>query len=321
MKAIVNTGPNRLELVELPVPQPGPGQVRIRTRAVGICATDLEMIAGWARTGFPAVPGHEWSGAIDAVGSGGNPAWIGRNCVAENVWADGGEVGFEHPGAYGEYFVTEQANVHLLPAGFPTTEAALLAPLAVCVRARNRAGTHLAGPVLIMGDGPIGLLMAAVVKNAGISDITLLGGREYRLAVARELGARRTLNYHGLKSDAATLGEFRTVVEASGSAAAMTAALGRAARGGTVLVLGYYGPGRADFPWNTILHREMHLIGSAASAGGWTEAVAMAVQGRVTLHSLVTHPMAADQFAEGVRLTRDRTANVIKVVLNWAEAR
>ena len=68
MKAIVNTAPGQLEFQELPLPEPGAGQVRIRTGACAICATDLVMIAGWDRTGFPAIPGHEWAGTVDAAG-------------------------------------------------------------------------------------------------------------------------------------------------------------------------------------------------------------------------------------------------------------
>ena len=61
MKAIVNTAPGCVDWKDVPTPEPAPGQVRIRTAACGICATDLEMIAGWQRTSFPAIPGHEWS--------------------------------------------------------------------------------------------------------------------------------------------------------------------------------------------------------------------------------------------------------------------
>lgn len=55
MKAIVNTGPGRLELLGWPLPRPATGQVRIRTGACGVCATDLKMIAGWERTSFPPI--------------------------------------------------------------------------------------------------------------------------------------------------------------------------------------------------------------------------------------------------------------------------
>ena len=85
MKAIVNTAPGRVEWQDCPMPEPGPGQVRIRTAACGVCATDLAMIAGWQRTGFPAIPGHEWSGMVDAVGPGVDCALLGKPCVAENV--------------------------------------------------------------------------------------------------------------------------------------------------------------------------------------------------------------------------------------------
>jgi len=82
MHAIVNTGPGKLEWQTLPTPEPAAGQVRIRTAACGICATDLQMIAGWERTKFPSIPGHEWSGVVDAIGSGVDVSLVGKPCVA-----------------------------------------------------------------------------------------------------------------------------------------------------------------------------------------------------------------------------------------------
>ena len=81
MRAIVNTGPGVLELRELQAPVPGPGQALIRTAFCGICATDLQMIAGWERTGFPSIPGHEWSGVVESVG----PAFLGWNFQLKDV--------------------------------------------------------------------------------------------------------------------------------------------------------------------------------------------------------------------------------------------
>ena len=156
MKALVNTAPGKLELMDWPTPRPGPGEVRIRTRACGICATDLEMIRGWKRTGFPAIPGHEWAGVVDAVGDGGDAGMVGRRCVAENVLADGGEVGFEHPGGYAECLITEARNVHLLPADFPLATAALIEPLAVCVRASAACDWSGARRRRFSATGPLG---------------------------------------------------------------------------------------------------------------------------------------------------------------------
>ncbi|MBE3070479.1 MAG: alcohol dehydrogenase catalytic domain-containing protein, partial [Planctomycetes bacterium] len=138
MRAIVLDEGGRLDMREVPAPQPGPGQVRVRTAACGVCATDLEMIDGDPRVCRPAILGHEWAGVVDAAGPGADAALVGRPCVAENVLADGGEVGFEHPGGYGEMLVTEAANVHLLPEGLAPAAAALIEPLAVAVRAVGR---------------------------------------------------------------------------------------------------------------------------------------------------------------------------------------
>ena len=322
MKAIVNTAPGRLEWQDHPTPQPGEGQVRIRTAACGVCATDLEMIAGWDRTGFPAIPGHEWAGVVDAAAPGGDERLIGRACVAENVLADGGEVGFEHPGGYAHYLLTEAANVHPLPEGFPPVSAALIEPLAVCVRAMRRLAMHSGEAALVLGDGPIGLLMLVLLKAAGVERVALVGGRPARLAVASELGADAALNYHEAGADlaqavAASCGErWPNVIEASGSSAALAAGLALAAHEGKVLLIGDYVDARAEFRWNRMLHGELELIGSNASAGAWGEAVRLAVEGAVPLARLVSRRLPAASFAEAVDLARtDR--DVIKVVMEW----
>lgn len=323
MKAIVNTGPGRLEWRDLPLPEPGPGQVRIRTAACGVCVTDLQMIAGWTRTGFPAIPGHEWSGRVDALGPGANPGLAGRRCVAGNVLGDGGEVGFEHPGGYAEYLITESANVLPLPEAMPAAEAALIEPLAVCVRGMRRLRVEDQGSVVVFGDGPIGLLFVMLLSRAGVARVVLAGGRAGRLALARDLGAQATVNYHDAGNGLAAAiqealgGRAACVVETSGAAPAFDAVFGAAERGAKVLVLGDYGDGRADFPWNTILHRELELIGSNASAGAWPEAVQLATQGALPLGRLVSHRLPAERFAEAVALVRGRADGVVKVVMEW----
>jgi len=323
MRAIVNTAPNHLEMMEYPTSHPGPGQVRIRTGACGICATDLEMIAGWERTGFPAIPGHEWAGTVDAVGAGVDEVLIGHRCVAENVLDDGGEVGFEHPGGYAEYLVTDAARLQIPPDDFPLATATPIEPLAVAVRARRRLRPDAGDPALILGDGPIGLLMLQLLVREGDRHVVMVGGREPRLALAAELGVAQTLNYHHLGGDMAvairdeTGVEFSTVVEASGSVTGMEAALELAGPCGRVLMVGDYGPWHASFRWNHVLHREIELIGSCASAGAWPEAVRLAVEERLPLERLVTHRVPVERFQEGVELTRSRQGDVVKVVMEW----
>jgi L-iditol 2-dehydrogenase len=86
---------------------------------------------------------------------------------------------------------------------------------------------------------------------------------------------------------------------------------------GRILILGDYGETRASFRWNHLLHREIELIGSNASAGAWPEAVWLAVRERLPLADLVTHRLPVERFQEGFALMRDRRSEVIKVVLEW----
>jgi len=293
------------------------------------------MISGWNRTGHPAIPGHEWSGTVDAVGDGVDPALVGRRCVAENVLTDGGEVGFEHPGGYGEYLLTEARGIQVLPADYPLWAGALIEPLAVAVRAARRLGLPglgeaaeparrlEVGSALVLGDGPIGLLMVALLRRAGVEQVVLTGGRTARLALGRKWGASMTLNYREIGEDLAggirqaSKQSFAYVAEASGSAVAMRAGLELAASCGRVLMIGDYGSARADFPWSLVLLRQLELIGSNASAGAWGEAVQLAVTGQVPLSDLATHRYPAERFMEAMALVRGRRQDVVKVVLEW----
>ena len=322
MKALVNTAPGVLEPREVPLPQPSPGQVRIRTAACGICATDLEMIAGWDRTGFPSIPGHEWSGVIDAVGPGVDAALVGTRCVAENVLNDGGEVGFEHPGGYGAFLVTRAANVQPLPGSVAFASAVLIEPLAVCVRALRRLRLEDERTALVFGDGPIGLLLLKLLARQSIHRLCLVGGRPSRLRLAADLTGAATLNYHEINGSLAEairqrLGQdFPNVIEASGSTAGMEAALQAAARGGKLLVIGDYGKACAEFRWNHLLHRELELIGSNASAGAWPEAVQTAAAEPAFMERLVTHRLHVARHAEALELAR-HSREAVKVVLLW----
>ena len=322
MKAIVNTGPKQLAWRELPLPEPGPGQARIKTFACGICATDLEMIAGWERTSFPAIPGHEWAGVVNAVGKGVASSLIGRHCVAENVLADGGEVGFEHPGGYAEYFLTQSRNLQVLPDDFPMAAATLIEPLAVTVRGWRRLHLEDKSAALVLGDGTLGLLMTLLLQRGGVERITVVGGRQYRLDLAREFGAATVLNYHEFKGDFAAAVRkakdhaFPNVIEASGSASAANAAIALAARGGKVLILGDYGDAPSRFSWNEILHREIQISGSNASAQAWPDAVRTAVTMPGRLARLITRELPAQRFAEAFELMRGNEA-IVKILLRW----
>ena len=327
MKAVVFSAPGRIEHRELPLPEPGPLEVRVRSAYCGICATDLAMLEGSDRVRYPFVPGHEWSGVVDAVGSGVDPSLLGSRCVAENVLPDGGEVGFEHPGGYGETFLTRAEVIHPLPGSIPLRRAALIEPLAVCVRGTRRLRPLERGSTLVLGDGVIGLLLLLLLRARGVEDVVLAGGRQPRLRMARELGARVTVDYHGGSPSSPELAErialaagvtgFANALEASGSSAALEAAFRLGAQGAHILLLGDYARASATVPWQRWLHREYEVMASNASAGAWPEALEAAARLGSTLDALVTHTVRPDEVEHGIELMRDRSSGAIRVLIDW----
>ena len=316
MRAIVNVAPGQLEMREIPVPHAGTGEVRIRVAACGICATDLQMIRGWERTGFPSIPGHEWAGIVDEVGPGVSGAFLEAHVVGENVLSSGGEVGFEYPGGYAEYLVTEASKLQVLPDDYSLTTATLIEPLAVCVRGLRRLRCDAQGPYLISGDGPIGLIFLMLLISQG-HEVVLVGERESRLKLARELGAKQVVNFQETDMFSVEGLRFSSIIEASGSVHALEASLELASFGARVLIVGDYGNGMARFEWNKILHSELELIGSNASAGAWPEAVRIALEGVIPLERIITHTLPADEFAQGISMLEDRSSNAVKIVLTW----
>ena len=244
--------------------------------------------------------------------------------MGNNLLAPGLEVGFECPGGYAEYFLTESQNIFVLPNDFDLSIAATIEPLAVAVRAMNRLGTNFAEPAVVLGDGPIGLLMIELLALKGVHGITAVGGRDGRLRRAHELGADRILNYHELTGPLSRAilqmcaNPFPLVVEASGSSTAMDTALDIVAPCGAVLILGDYGvAGRADFLWNHMLLREITLIASNASEGAWETALDLVTTGTIRLDGLVTHRLPASDFEAGMRLANSHQNDVLKLVLEW----
>jgi threonine dehydrogenase-like Zn-dependent dehydrogenase len=174
--------------------------------------------------------------------------------------------------------------------------------------------------LLIVGDGPIGLLTLILARRAGVPEVWLVGGRDRRLALARELGAARVLD-HRAGDVAAQLAAAGTtpsqIVEATGVAAALATTLAAAPRGARLLVLGDYGEAVASFHWNLLLHRELTLLGSNASAGAWPAAVQAATDCAADVARLITHRLPAAQFAQGIALMRRQDPATVKVVLRW----
>src|ERR1700730_10304873 len=178
-RALVITSPGIMSLQDAAELIPGPGEVVARPVHTGICGTDLELVAGVvdpAYTRYPLVPGHEWSGIIEAIGPGVTGLDSGQPVIAEGIIPDRvcaqcvrghtnlclvyDELGFTRAGAAADQGLLPRQVVHVLGAGVGRREAAVAEPAAVAWRAigrgRPRPGERGAG----VGDSTLALITA-----------------------------------------------------------------------------------------------------------------------------------------------------------------
>ena len=200
-------------------------------------------------------------------------------------------------------------------------EAALLEPLAVAVRGMARL-RPFSGPALILGDGPIGLLVLMLLARAGISERGVVGGRDARLHLAQKLGATWTVNYHTARSSLAdnilshATEKVAVIVEATRSADVIPLAVRVAAHGARILLIGSYEGRQTTFTPNDFLHNEFEMIASNASADAWPEAVQLAVKRELPLDQLITHRFPAVEFDSAIQTARD-DRGALRVILQW----
>jgi threonine dehydrogenase-like Zn-dependent dehydrogenase len=205
----------RLEVVELPDPEPGPGQVLLEVVRCGICGSDLHArhhadeaadilveagYDGFMRASQRVVLGHEFSGRVLAYGPKTRRKLpLGAEVVALPLVRSGGEVhavglSVDAPGAYAERVVAQESLTFALPAGLGAERAALTEPLAIGHHAVRRAEIKKGQTAVVVGCGPVGLAVIAMLRAAGVRDIVAADFSPGRRALAAACGARTVVD-------------------------------------------------------------------------------------------------------------------------------
>ena len=213
MQAAVLYGPSRVAVETLPVPDIGPRDVLVRVAAATTCGTDLKVFLQGRHARMltpPSVFGHEFSGTVAAVGSHVQGFEPGMRVVANNSAPCGScyycrrgqpnlcdDLVFIN-GAYAEYIVVPErivrTNLLPLPDDLPFPVACITEPLACVLHCLDLAAFNAGDTVVINGDGPSGLMLAAMAKRQG-ARVILCGRAPQRLRVAQQFGIERLVNY------------------------------------------------------------------------------------------------------------------------------
>ena len=341
MKALVKKEAKRgLWLEDVPELEAGPNDVKIRVKRTAICGTDIHIYKWdeWAQKTIP-VPmhvGHEYVGEIVEIGqevrgfkvgdrvSGEGHITCGfcRNCRAgrRHLCRNTVGVGVNREGAFAEYLVIPGFNAFRIPDDISDDLASIFDPFG---NATHTALTYnLVGEdVLITGAGPIGIMAAAIARHVGARYVVITDVNEYRLGLARRMGATRAVNVQrenlrGVMTELGMTEGFDVGLEMSGVPQAFADMLEHMNHGGKIALLGIP-PAEMAIDWNQVIFKGLEIRGiyGREMFETWYKMVAM-LQSGLDLSPIITHHYAAEQYADAFATLLSGQSG--KVILDWA---
>ncbi|WP_162463408.1 zinc-dependent alcohol dehydrogenase [Paenibacillus psychroresistens] len=325
------TGYNALESSVITREEPGPGQVEIRILSIGICGTDLHIMSGHADFSTPPLPlGHELAGFVERVGTGVTQWQLGdrvcidpligcgtcQECLAGNKHRciRSGEIGLQFPGGWQEFLVVPSTNLYKLPDSISFAEATQAETLHCCLGGIDKLAIRLGQHAVVIGDGPTGLYYVQLLKAAGVSKVTLIGMRESRLELGLKLGADVTVN---LRASEAALSEETQdiVIDAAGNEASIKLGIELLKRGGQLLLFGLPGkPILVDI--QTVVLKELTLLGSTNAPQVWPRVIEMMASGSVQVDPVITQYYKFEDLDKAIEFARNEPDEAIKIIVN-----
>ena len=340
MKALVKLRPEKgIWMDNVPVPEIGINDVLIKIKKTAICGTDLHIYKwdDWSQKTIktPMTIGHEYMGVVVDKGAGVKNVKIGdrvtgeghiacghcRNCrrgklhVCENTVG----IGVNRDGAFAEYLSLPEVNVVHLDDRIPDEIASIMDPFG------NATHTALSFPVLgedvlITGAGLIGTMATAICKFAGARNIVVTDLSEYRLEIARKMGATYTVNgkngetVEGARKELKLRG-FVVGLEMSGAPVAFREMIDNMYNGSKIALLGIL-PNSTTVDWNEIIFKALTLKGIYGREmwETWYKMQQMLLTG-LDLSPVITHRFSIDDFQQGFDVMESGQCG--KVILNW----
>jgi alcohol dehydrogenase len=309
----------RVGIEQVPIPDRPEGFALIRLLVGGICNTDLELQRGYY--GFAGTPGHEFVGEVVAADS---PALVGMRVVGEiNLactccsWCLRGlgrhcpnrtVLGIvKHPGAFSEYLTLPERNLHLVPDSISTDAAVFTEPLGAACEILDQVSIPAGGAVAVLGDGKLGLLISQVLSAHGCR-VHQFGRHRDKLRIAERRGV--TAEIGGVNMPEA---EYEWVVDATGSAAGLRAAVRMTQPRGTVILKSTV---HGEVPVDTapVIVNEITLVGSRC--GRFEPALALLERGAVDVMSMISERFPLTETSAA--FTRAAQPGIMKVLLSAA---
>ena len=325
MKAAVLHGPRDLRVEARGAPRPGSDDVLVRVTAAGLCGTDYRIWSGARPVGYPRIMGHELVGRVEGTGQRVvvEPNYSCGQCRLcregnKNLCLARTAVGIDVDGGFAELVRVPARCCWPAPAGVADEDLLITEPLAVVVRAVNRAHPKAGEAAAVVGAGTLGLLALQVLKARGVRVLVVSRTRR-RFDLARKLGAEDTWAVSDGALDAAAR-RFSgregvdCVVETAGTGDAVNHALELVRPGGRVVLTGLpHEPTPVAF--FSVVRREVTIAGSMIYQDEFPEALALVAAGAVQARPLVTHRFGLDAIGEAFTAHADSASIKVALVL------
>lgn len=311
-------------------------EVLVKIRASAICGSDLHIARGLHPSApLPVTIGHEFSGDVAAVGSGVDGIAIGERVTVEPCIVCGkcdacrhGEysycenISFTYrmgDGAMADYVVVKSPYVYKLPEYLSYDTGALIEPLAVATHAVRRADIKLGQTVLIIGAGAIGMMVAAMCRRSGATQIIIADFSDERLAMALQVGATDAVNSGktDLLEEVSKLTAGKGVdqsFECVGRESCFNQAILALKKNATCTVVGIYEEAKVTFPAGRLVTHEIRIQGTQSYC--WDFPIAIAAARDLPMDKFVTHKFPLDELQTALETALNPKSCSIKVIVN-----
>src|ERR1700687_3598239 len=349
MRAAVYRGVNDVRLEEVPVPEIGPGEILVRVHTCGICGTDLKKIATGSHSA-PRIFGHETAGVVAKVGEGVRKFSVGDRVVVfhhipcrecyycrQKTFAQcatykrvGCTAGFEPSGGgFAEYvrvmdWIVEKGTVRI-PDDVSFEQACFVEPVNTCIKGIETLRLEAGETALVIGQGPIGLILAMLAKRAGARVITS-GLYPARLTMANSFGLNLTVD--ASKADAGQAVRAMTegrgadaVILAVGGSGLIRPAMDATRPGGRVLLFAQTVRGEATIDAAAVCVDEKALLGSySASVELQEESVRFVMNREMDMERLISHRFPLPGGVQALNLAAHPRPDSMKIVIQPGSA-
>lgn len=337
----VMKSPGVIEFEEVPIPTPANNEVLIKIMNIGICGSDIHVYHGeHAFTSYPITQGHEVSGEIVELGEKVERLEAGQKVTIQpqvicgkcypcrngkyNLCEELKVMGFQTTGTASHYFAVDSKKVTVLPDELSFEEGAMIEPLAVAVHAIRQAGNVEKKKVVVLGSGPIGILVAQVAKGLGAESVMITDISDIRLNIAKECGVDHCINTKNIDLGDAISEKFGPakadiIYDCAGTNTTINQAIKYARKGSTIILVAVFAE-MATVDLAVLNDHELNLDSSMMYRNeDYIDGIRLVKEGKIELKKLITNQFAFNEFEEVYEYIEKNRETTMKVIINVQE--